>query len=260
VNVKIGSGNIKGLQQSILEMQKLKNAEFKKELLEQKKDLKEISQDSINLKDLDTENSTINYNNQTIDFNLVFNFFATVQVIVEGKIEKEEQSLDVCFKHTFQRELLIDGENITTDFSLELKMKAFFEEAVSEEKDVKKDDVLKFIEQTVNAIFDTFNGEANSLRAIRIDEKHFRKISGAGKSELAGLLQTLLGAVFSFIKYKDLNSKSISPYPQREIHEAKEYSVKRIESFTVEINQLEEQSGSKKLAEEQTSLRMLKSQ
>lgn len=245
MNVKIGSGNIKGLQQSILEMQKLKNVEFKKELLEQKKDLKEISQDSLNLKNLDTENSTINYNNQFIDFNLVFNFFVTAQVIVEGKIEREEQCLDVCFKHSFQRELLIDGNNVTTNFSLELKMKAFFGEAVSEEKDVEKEDILKFIEHTVNAIFDTFNNDASSLRAIVIDEKHFKKIVGAGKGELAGLLQTLLGAVFSFIKYRDLNSKNSSLYPQREIHEAKGYSVTRIESFTVEINQFEDKQENK---------------
>ena len=257
MNVKIGSGNIKGLQQSILEMQKLKNAEFKKELLEQKKDLKEISQDSLNLKNLDTENSTINYNNQSIDFNLVFNFFVTVQVIVEGKIEREEQSLDVCFKHSFQRELLIDGNNITTNFSLELKMKALFGEGVSEEKDVEKEGVLKFIEHTANAIFDTFNNDANSLRAIVIDEKHFKKIIGAGKSELAGLLQTLLGAVFSFIKYRDLNSKNVSLYPQKEIREIKEYTVKEINSFSIQINRLEDADENPKIIDSTRQLKML---
>ncbi|MDP3581861.1 MAG: hypothetical protein Q8S39_07985 [Ignavibacteria bacterium] len=245
MNVKIGSGNIKGLQQSILEMQKLKNAEFKKELLEQKKDLKEISKDSLNLKNLDAENSNITYNQQLIDFNLVFNFFITVQIFAEGKVQREEQSLEVCFKYSFQREVEEDGKSVTKNFLLELKMKAGFEEIVSEEKKVEKEDILKFIERLVNEIFDTFNDGTKTLKTIVIDEKHFEKIAKAGKTELAGLLQSLLGAVFSFIKYKEMNSKSLpgvsfALHSPREIHEAKEYSVTRIDSFTVEINQLDE--------------------
>ncbi len=250
MNVKIGSGNIKGLQQSILEMQKLKNAEFKKELLEQKKDLKEISQDSLNLKNLDAENSNITYNQQLIDFNLVFNFFITVQIFAEGKVQREEQSLEVCFKYSFQREVEEDGKSVTKNFLFELKMKAGFEETVSEEKKVEKEDILKFIERLVNEIFDTFNDGTKTLRTIVIDEKHFEKIAKAGKTELAGLLQSLLGAVFSFMKHKEMNSKSLpgvslALHSQREIHEAKEYTVNRIDSFTVEINQLEDEQGNK---------------
>ncbi len=246
MNVKIGSGNIKGLQQSILEMQKLKTAEFKKELLELKKDLKEISKDSHNLKNLDAENSTINYNNQFIDFNLVFNFFASAQVLVEGKIEHEEQSLEVCFKYAFQHEVEEVGKNVIKNFALELKMKAGFEETISGEKKVEKEDILKFIERLVTEIFDTFNSNAQTLRKVLIDQNHFERIARAGKTELAGLLQSLLGAVFSFIKHKEMNSQNISGvsvalFTQREIHEAKEYTVNKIESFTVEINQLDEQ-------------------
>jgi len=250
VNVKIGSGNIKGLQQSILEMQKLKNTEFKKELLEQKKDLKEISQDSLNLKNLDSENSTINYNNQLIDFNLVFNFFTTVQIFAEGKIQREEQSLEVNFRYAFQREMEEEGKSVTKNFVLELKMKAGFEEAVSEEKKVEKEDILRFIQRLVNEIFDTFNDHSKTLRAVIIDKDDFEEITKTGKGELARLLQSLLGAVFSFIKYKEMSSKnlpgvSVVLHPQREVHETKEYSVTRIDSFTVEVNQLEEKQENK---------------
>ncbi len=250
MNVKIGSGNIKGLQQSILELQKLKNAEFKKELLEQKKDLKEISKDSLNLKNLDAENSNITYTQQLIDFNLVFNFFTTVQVFVEGKIEREEQSLEVTFKYSFQREVEEDGKKVTKDFLLELRMKAGFEETVSEEKKVEKEDILNFIQRVVNEIFDTFNDNSKTLRTVIIDKDDFEEIAKTGKGELARLLQSLLGAVFSFIKYKEMNNKSLPGvsfvlHPQREIHEAKEYSVSRIESFTVEITQLEDKQESK---------------
>jgi hypothetical protein len=254
VNVKIGSGNIKGLQQSILEMQKLKTAEFKKELLEQKKDLKEISQDSFNLKNLDAENSTINYTNQAIDFNLVFNFFTTVQVTAEGRIEREEQSLEVNFRYAFQREMKEEGKTVTKNFVLELKMKAGFEEAVSEQKRIEKEDILSFIQRVVSEIFDTFNDKSKTLRAVIIDKEDFEEIIKAGNGELTKLLQTLLGAVFSYMKYKEMNKKnnpviSVVLHPQREIHEAKEYSVNRIESFTVEINQLEEQKENTEPAE-----------
>ncbi|KAF0162251.1 MAG: hypothetical protein FD188_205 [Ignavibacteria bacterium] len=250
MNVKIGSGNIKGLQQSILELQKLKNAEFKKELLEQKKDLKEISKDSLNLKNLDAENSNITYTQQLIDFNLVFNFFTTVQVFADGKIEREEQSLEVIFKYSFQREVEEDGKSVVKDFLFELKMKAGFEETVSEEKKFEKEDILNFIQRVVNEIFDTFNDNFKTLRTVIIDKDDFEKIAKTGKGELARLLQSLLGAVFSFIKYKEMNNKSLPGvsfvlHPQREEHEAKEYSVSRIESFTVEIKQLEDKQESK---------------
>lgn len=253
MNVKIGSGNIKGLQQSILEMQKLKNTEFKKELLEQKKDLKEISQDSLNLKNLDAENSTINYNGQIIDFNLVFNFFVTVQVTAEGKIEREEQSLEVNFKYSFQREMEVEGKTVTKNFLLELKMKAGFEETISEEKKVEKEDILQFIQRVVNEIFDTFNDKSKTLRAVVIDKDDFEEIVRAGNGELTKLLQTLLGAVFSYMKYKEMNNKNnpavnVILHPKRELHEVKEYSVNRIDSFTVEINQIEDEDEEKNFA------------
>lgn len=240
MNVKIDSGNIKQLQKSLLEMQKLKSSEFKKELLEQKKDLKEISGDSYNLKNLDAETSTINYNNQVIDFNFVFNFFATIQVIVEGKIDREESTLEICFKHNFTREIFDEGHKVLKNFLLELKMRAGFTEDAGSGNKFEREDIIKFIERLTGEIFDYFNGDSNSLRAVVISEKHFEKIAKSGKNELAALIQTLLGSVFSFIKYKEAAGKNNSLYPQPNSQEAKEYFVTEIESFIVEINQLDE--------------------
>jgi len=241
VNVKIDSGNIKQLQKSLLEIQKLKTADFKKELLEQKKDVKEISGDSINLKNLDAESSRVNYNNQSIDFNLVFNFFAAIQVFAEGKIDREEKSLEICFKHNFWKEVDCDGEKALKEFLLELRMRASFEETNPlEENKYEREDILKFIERLVVEIFESFNNNTNSLRAVLINEKHFEKITKSGKNELAALVQTLLASVFSFIKHKEATGKSISFYPQINYQETKEYLVKEIESFTVEIKQLDD--------------------
>lgn len=249
MNVKIDSGNIKQLQKSLMEMQKLKTTEFKKELLEQKKDLKEISGDSINLKNLEAETSTVNHNNQFIDFNLVFNFFATIQVFAEGKVDREENTLEICFKHNFAREIIEEGNKVLRNFLLELKMKASFTEDATPGNRNEREDILKFIERLTGEIFDYFNSDSNSLRSIVINEKHFEKITKAGKKELTGLLQTLLGSVFSFIKYKEASGKNALFYPQKNSQETKEYFVKEIESFSIEINQLEEQKENKKPAE-----------
>lgn len=246
MNVKIDSGNIKQLQKSLLEMQKLKTSEFKKELIEQKKDLKEISSDSMNLKNLDAETSTLNSNNQFIDFNLVFNFFATIQVFVEGKINREELTMEICFKHNFVRELVEAGNKVAKNYSLELKMKATFTEDSSSGNRYEREDILKFIEKLTGEIFDYFDGDSNSLRALSINEKHFEKIAKAGKNELAALIQTLLGSVYSFIKYKEASGNNSSFYAQRSSQETKEYFVQEVESFSVEINQIEEQIESKK--------------
>lgn len=241
MNVKIDSGNIKQLQKSLLEIQRLKTTDFKKELLEQKRDIKEISGDSINLKNLDAETSTVNYNNQSIDFNLVFNFFVTIQVFAEGKIDREEKSLEICFKHNFRKEVDCDGENVLKEFLFELRMRAAFEETnLPEENKYEREDILKFIERLVVEIFESFNSNANSLRALLINEKHFEKITKSGKNELAALVQTLLASVFSFIKHKEATGKSISFYPQINYQETKEYLVKEIESFSVEIKQLDD--------------------
>ncbi len=246
MNVKIDSGNIKQLQKSLLEIQKLKTADFKKELLEQKKDIKEISGDSINLKNLDADTSTVNQNYQSIDFNLVFNFFVAIQVFVEGKIDREEKTLEICFKHNFRKEINCDGENVLKEFLFELKMRVAFEETnLPEENKYEREDILKFIERLVVEIFESFNNDINSLRALLINEKHFEKIIKSGKNQLTALVQTLLASVFSFIKHKEATGKSISFYPQINYQEPKEYLVKEVESFTVEIKQMDDEPQTK---------------
>lgn len=256
MNVKIDSGNIKQLQKSLLEIQKIKNAEFKKELHEQKQDLKQISSDSINLKNLDAETSTLNQNNQSIDFNLVFNFFPAIQIFAEGKINREENSLEIYFKHKFQREVYFDGIMISREFLLELRMKASFGECKPEENRFERVDILKFIERLAFDIFDSFNDNSNSLRALVINEKHLDKIASAEKNELVSLIQSLLGSVFSFIKYKEAGGKNARFYHPKDALENKEYFVKEIESISLEIKLLDKEP--KAAAELLSQIRMPK--
>ncbi|MHB9041663.1 MAG: hypothetical protein ACYC4T_13500, partial [Melioribacteraceae bacterium] len=111
MNVKIDSGKIKAVQQSLLELQKIRSAEIKKELLEIRSDGKKISKDSLNLKDIDSENSAISLSQDQINFNLVFNAFNQIQLNVNGFVKKDEKSIEVYFHYSFQREVVEDGKS-----------------------------------------------------------------------------------------------------------------------------------------------------
>lgn len=244
MNVKIDSGQIKAVQQSLLELQKVRSIEIKKELLEIRSDEKKISKDSLNLKNIDPENSTVSFSHDQINFNLVFNAFAQVQLNANGFVKREEKSIEVSFEYSFQREVIEDGKSCIKNFMLDLKMKANFEETISVERKIEKEDILKFIQRIVNEIFDTFNDESKSLRAVLIDEDDLKEITRAGKGDLTRLLQSLLGTVFSFMKYKELSDKSnpkvgVILHAEQEKHQAKEYTITKLESFSIEIHQLE---------------------
>ncbi len=244
MNVKIDSGQIKAVQRSMLELQKIKTVRTTKELMEIRSDEKKISKDSLNLKNIDSENSTISYLHDQINFNLVFNAFTQIQLNANGFIKREEKSIEVYFQYSFQREVIEDGKASIKNFMLDLKMKANFEETISVERKIEKEDILEFIQRIVNEIFDTFNDKSKSLRAVLIDEDDLKEITRAGKGDLARLLQSLLGTVFSFMKYKELSNKSnpnvsVILHAKREKHQAKEYTITKLESFSIEIHQLE---------------------
>jgi hypothetical protein len=244
MNVKIDSGKIKAVQQSLLELQKIKSAEIKKELPEIRSDGKKISKDSLNLKDIDSENSTISLSQDQINFNLVFNAFNQIQLNVNGFVKKDEKSIEVYFHYSFQREVVEDGKGSIKNFVLDLKMKASFEETISVEKKFEKEDILKFIQRIVTEIFDSFNDKSKSLRAVLINKDNLKKITRAGKGDLTRLLQSLLGTVFSFMKYKELSDKNnpkigVIINAASKKHQAKEYTITRLESFSIEIHQLE---------------------
>ncbi|MCX6170327.1 MAG: hypothetical protein NTX65_13350 [Ignavibacteriales bacterium] len=244
MNVKIDSSQIKAIQQSLLELQKTKIADSKEIFQDIRSDVKKISKDSINLKNIDPENSTISYSHDQINFNLVFNAFTQIQLNANGSIRREEKSIEIYFKYLFQREVSEDSKAGIKDFMLSLKMKAYFEETISVERKFEKEDILKFIQRLVNEIFDTLNDGSKSLRAVLIDEDDFKEITKAGVGDLKRLLQSLLGTVFSFIKHKELSNKNnlkvgVILNTKREKHEVKEYTISKLESFSIEIQQLD---------------------
>jgi len=244
MNVKIDSGRIKAVQQSLLEFQKARSTEIRKELPEIRFDGKKISKDSLHLKNIDPENSTISFSHNQINFNLVFNAFNQIQLNANGFVKREEKSIEVYFHYSFQREVVEDEKTSIKNFILDLKMKASFKETISVEKKFEKEDILKFIQKIVTEIFETFNDKSKSLRAVLINEDNFKKITRAGKGDLTRLLQSLLGTVFSFMKYKELSSKKnpkvgVVLHTDRKKHPAKEYTITKLESFSIEIQQLD---------------------
>jgi hypothetical protein len=157
-------------------------------------------------------------------------------------VKRTEKTLEFNFLYSFQKEVVEDGKPVVKDFELNLTMKASFEETISHERKFEKEEILKFIQRMVSEIFETFNDESKSLRAVIIKEDDLKEIVKIGKGDLAGFLQSLLGAVFSFVRYKESNSlgiqkKGVILRPERETTEIKKYAIKKIESFTVEIKQ-----------------------
>lgn len=242
MNVKINSGQIRELQKSFVQLQKSVIPDIRKEVSEVTGDKKTISKDALNLKDIDLENSSITYSQQHIGFNFVFNGVTQTYFEVNGFVRRTEKTLEFNFLYSFQKEVVEDGKPVVKDFELNLTMKASFEETISHERKFEKEEILKFIQRIVNEIFETFNDESKSLRGVIIKEDDLKEITKIGKGDLAGLLQSLLSAVFSFVRYKESNNSSIQKkgvvlQPERETTEIKKYAIKKIESFTVEIKQ-----------------------
>ena len=244
MSVKVGSGQISGLQQSLLDLQKMKVSDIKKEIFELKADKKEISKDALNLKNIDADKSDIIYNNHLIDFNLVFNIFVQAELKIKGFVRTEENCIEASFTYLFQKEVVENKNVIPKSFVLILKMKASFEESISYETKNDKADILRFIEKLVVNIFDAFNDGYNSLRSIYINQEDFKRIAKTDKDDLTHLIQSLLGAVFSFIKFRGMNDQDNYPVgitiiTNSKKHEAKEYTIKKIQSFSIEVNQID---------------------
>lgn len=245
MSVKIGSGQINGLQQSLLELQKMKIADVKKEVFEIKSDKKNISEDAINLKNIDADKSDVLINNQQIDFNFVFNIFVQAELKIEGFVKTDEKILEAGLIYMFQKDVVIAGAVVPKNYILNMKMKAAFEETILTDKNISREDILEFIEQLVVNIFDSFNNAVNSLQTVFINQNNLKAIAKADKEDLARLIQSLLGSVFSFIKFKDAKAKdnpriNLNVIADTNKHEAKEYTVKSLQSFSIEINRLDQ--------------------
>jgi hypothetical protein len=244
MNVKIGTGNLKTLQQAILDLQKTKPAEVKKGKETILSDLKEISSDSKNLKNIDAERSTIDQDQFQIDFKLVFNISFQQVINAKGFINREEKSIDIHFTFNYERKIIEEEKEVNRKYKVDIHLQAYYEESISLERRIEKEDTLKFIQRVVNEVFDTFNDENKSLRTVFIDKNDLEKIASINKGELARLLQSVIGAVFSLVKYKEMNSsKRMKPgvvlNPQKEKWELKNYVMTKVQTFSLEINQLD---------------------
>lgn len=242
--MKVGNGLLSGLQQSLLDLQKLKVAEAKRVIFELKTDKKEISNDAINLQNIDVGKSELYFSNQMFNFTFFFNMLNQTELKVDGFVKEDENIIETTFTYLFQKDVVENKIVVPKNFVLFLKMKAKFEEIVSIEKNKDKEDILQFIEKLVIDIFDEFNDGINSLRTVFIDQTNFKAIARTEKEDLVRLIQSLLGTVFSFIKYKEANKNDnpkfgISIHTEKKIHEAKEYTITKLQSFSIEINQLD---------------------
>lgn len=246
MNVKVGSSQLKTLQKAILDLQKIKPAEVKKEKESFLSDMKEISDDSKNLKNVDAEKSILIFDQSQIDFNFVFNTSLQQIINARGFINREEKSLEVNFTFNYDRIVIEEGKEVSRSFKVNINLKAEYEESISLERKIEKEDILKFIQRVVDEVFDTFNDENKSLRAVFIDKDDLEEIARLKKGELVRMLQALIAAVFSLAKYKEMNNskktkQNVILHPQREKWTLKNYVITKVLSFNIEINQLEEE-------------------
>ncbi len=241
MNVKIDSGQIANIFKALNAVSKEKPAEIKSFKETVLSDLKEISRDAQNLKGVDAENSNITINQDVINYAVAFHINQQILVNAEGSVNKEEKLLEVVFSHTFFRDVADEGRLVSKKYEFNLRMSANFEETVLLTQRNEHEDIITFVQRLIGVIFDSLNDESNSLKTILLDKRAFDEIVKQDYQNLANVLQSLLGAVFSLVKYKELNNSKnkvgVIARPDLEERIVKEYVVKKINSLTIEINE-----------------------
>ncbi len=252
MNVKIDLNSSKFIQQSVIELKKVQTAEIKKIKDGLAADIKTISEDAKKLRDVDPEQSTATYLNDQINFNLIYYGIAQAGFNVNGSIQKNEKKLELNFNYEFERNVVEDGTSVLKKYSFSLNLKASYEEEKSYSERMEKEDILKFIQKVVNEVFDSFNDERKSLRAVILNQDDVEELAQIDKGEIARMVQTLIGAVISFVKFKEMNNPSnqktgVVLKPEREKYLIKEFTIKKINSFSVEIKEGETDSNNRNL-------------
>jgi len=250
MSVKIDLAGGKILQQMALDFKNNPSAELNKFKLEFISDMKEISEDSKNLRDVDPKRSTVEVINTNINFNIVFYAVPLITFSAGGSINKEEKTLEIDFKYQFPREVFEKGNSYSKEYSFILNIKAGYEESPSFTEKFSKDEILAFIQKLVNNIFDRFNDGKKSLRNILFDQKDVERMASLDSGEIAGMVQSLIGAVISFSKFKEINDSNNhkASVVLRQSSGKKilnDFSVGKIDSYSAEIKEIEEKTGSK---------------
>lgn len=250
MSVKIDFSSGKIIQQIALDLKKNPSAGLSKFKLEFISDLKDISEDSKNLRDVDPQKSTVEPINTQINFNMVFYAIPLAAFAAGGFINKEEKTLEINFNYEFPREIIEKGIRISKEYLFTLNIKASYEESSSYIERISKEDILKFIQRVVNDIFDRFNDEKNSLRTITLDQKDVEKMTIIDSGEISKMVQTLIGVVISFAKFKEINESNNQKAGVVLIKSGSKnilnnFSIKKINSYSAEIKEIESESEKK---------------
>ena len=240
VRVDLPGGN--NLERIILDTQKLDAGENKKLKSGLLSDLKEISEDSKNLRIIDARNSTVSWQSPEIAFYLVYNFIGEPLFNVRGSVKKDRKFVEINFLYDFDQEVLEDIEIVQKKFSFSLTLKASYEEIISPAESLKKQDVLNFIQKVARRVFDTFNDDKKTLRTVILNKEEYEKIIAIDKIELSELLKSLLYAVSSLARYKDLNKSGvqlkITHFTDKRKYSFNDFILKDIISLDIEINNI----------------------
>jgi len=242
MNVKIdlaGGGN---LQKIILDTQKLDIGENKKLRTSLLTDLKEISEDSQNLRTINVGDSTVFWRSPEIAFYLAYNFIGEPLFNVRGSVKKDQKYIEINFLYEFEQEVLENIAIILKQFSFSLTLKASYEEIITPSESLIKQDVLNFIQKVAKRVFDTFNDGKKALKTVIMNKEEYEKIIAIDKIELSDLLKSLLYAVSSLARYKDLNKSGvqlkITHFTDKRKYSFNDFILKDIISLDIEINNI----------------------
>jgi len=242
MNVKIDLTGGSNLEKIILDTQKFDVAENKKLKALLLSDLKDISEDSQNLRLIDVRNSTVAWQSPEIAFYLVYNFIGEPLFNVKGSVKKDSKFVEINFLYEFDQEVLENIEIVLKKFSFSLTLKASYEEIISSAESLKKQDVLNFIQKVAKRVFDTFNDEKKTLKTVIMNKEEYENIIAIDKIELSELLKSLLYAVSSLARYKDLNKSGvqlkITHFTDQRKYSFNEFILKDIISLDIEVNNI----------------------
>lgn len=175
MNVRIDLPNGSNLEKIILDTQKIEDSGNKKLRAGLISDLKDISEDSQNLRVLNAGSSTVAWQSPEIAFYLVYNFIGEPLFNVKGSVKKDKKFVEINFLYEFEQEVLENIEIILKKFSFSLTLKASYEEIISSKEPLQKQDVLNFIQKVAKKVFDTFNDENKTLRTIILNKEEYEK-------------------------------------------------------------------------------------
>lgn len=242
MNVKIDLAGGNNLEKIILDAQKFDVSENKKLKTSILSDLKDISEDSQHLRIINVGSSTVNWQSPEIAFYLVYNFIGEPLFNVRGSVKKDRKYVEINFLYEFDQEVLENIDIILKKFSFSLTLKAEYEEIISQGEPLKKQDVLNFIQKVAQRVFETFNDEKKTLKTVIMNKEEYEKIIAIDKIELSELLKSLLYAVSSLARYKDLNKSGvqlkITHFTDRKKYSFNDFILKDIISLDIEVNNI----------------------